>query len=98
MTFEISISHQGWRYPETVRMAVRRGATSRSSLASTYRRVHALKRSQIPPNSFHEKANDALPIGSARAATHAAIDLLAPQRRLRHLHALVLSYVRLSNP
>ena len=34
LTFEISISHQGWRYPETVRMAVRRGATSRSSLAS----------------------------------------------------------------
>jgi len=51
------------------------------------------------PNSFHEKADDALPISAAGAATHAAIDLLAPQRqrRLRHLHAPVLSYVRRSN-
>jgi hypothetical protein len=46
LTFRISILHQGWRYPETVRRAVRR-RTSRSTLASTYPAGMCAHRSQI---------------------------------------------------
>ena len=86
LTLEISISHHGWRYPETVRMAVRRGAPSRSSLTSTYPAGTCPQHSQIPQTHFHEKADDALPIGSAGAAKHASVDLLVPQRQRISLH------------
>ena len=58
MTFGISICHEGWRYPETVRWAVRRGAQvvfhphfhvgePGGYVASTF---------ADPANTFHEKA------------------------------------------
>ena len=58
LTFGIAICHEGWRYPETVRWAARRGAQivfhphfhqaeSGSYRPSTF---------ADPENSFHEKA------------------------------------------
>jgi predicted amidohydrolase len=58
LTFGIVICHEGWRYPETVRWAARRGAhvvfhphfdeaTPNSYRPSTF---------ADPANSFHEKA------------------------------------------
>jgi predicted amidohydrolase len=58
MTFGISICHEGWRYPETVRWAVRRGAQvvfhphAHIAEPGSYRpRTFA-----DPANTFHEKA------------------------------------------
>lgn len=58
LTFGISICHEGWRYPETVRWAVRRGAQvvfhphAHVAEAGSYRpRTFA-----DPANTFHEKA------------------------------------------
>lgn len=58
MTFGIVICHEGWRYPETVRWAVRRGAqvvfhphASRAEPGSYRPATFA-----DPANTFHEKA------------------------------------------
>ncbi len=56
--FGIAICHEGWRYPETVRWAVRRGAHVvfhphfHEGGPGSYRPVHFAD----PENTFHEKA------------------------------------------
>lgn len=58
LTFGIVICHEGWRYPETVRWAVRRGAQlvfhphASAAEAGSYRPVAFAD----PSNTFHEKA------------------------------------------
>ena len=58
MTFGISICHEGWRYPETVRWAVRRGAQvvfhphAQVAEPGSYRPQTFAD----PANTFHEKA------------------------------------------
>jgi len=58
LTFGIVICHEGWRYPETVRWAVRRGAQvvfhphAHVAEPGSYRPT----RFADPANSFHEKA------------------------------------------
>ncbi len=58
LTFGVVICHEGWRYPETVRWAVRRGAQivfhPHASIAEpgSYRPVTFAD----PANTFHEKA------------------------------------------
>jgi len=58
MTFGIAICHEGWRYPETVRWAARRGAQivfhphAHPAEPGSYRPVTFAD----PANSFHEKA------------------------------------------
>ncbi|MBA2961823.1 MULTISPECIES: carbon-nitrogen hydrolase family protein [Ramlibacter] len=58
LTFGVVICHEGWRYPETVRWAVRRGAQvvfhPHASIAQpgSYRPVTFAD----PANTFHEKA------------------------------------------
>jgi len=58
LTFGITICHEGWRYPETVRWAARRGAQvifhphAHIAEPGSYRPVTFLD----PANSFHEKA------------------------------------------
>jgi predicted amidohydrolase len=58
LTFGVAICHEGWRYPETVRWAVRRGAQvvfhphAHVAEPGSYRPVTFAD----PANSFHEKA------------------------------------------
>ena len=58
LTFGVVICHEGWRYPETVRWAVRRGAHvvfhphAHVAAPGSYRPVTFAD----PANSFHEKA------------------------------------------
>ena len=58
LTFGVVICHEGWRYPETVRWAVRRGAQvvfhphAHVAEPGSYRPVTFAD----PANSFHEKA------------------------------------------
>lgn len=58
LTFGVVICHEGWRYPETVRWAVRRGAQVvfhphfHEAEPGSYRAVTYAD----PANSFHEKA------------------------------------------
>src|SRR5205085_6035495 len=58
LTFGIAICHEGWRYPETVRWAARRGAQIvfhphlHEAEAGSYRPSSFAD----PANSFHEKA------------------------------------------
>ena len=58
LTFGIAICHEGWRYPETVRWAARRGAQVvfhphfHEAEAGSYRPASFAD----PANSFHEKA------------------------------------------
>jgi predicted amidohydrolase len=58
MTFGVVICHEGWRYPETVRWAVRRGAQvvfhphAHVAEPGSYRPVTFAD----PANTFHEKA------------------------------------------
>ena len=58
LTFGIAICHEGWRYPETVRWAARRGAHIvfhphfHEAEPGSYRPSHFAD----PANSFHEKA------------------------------------------
>ncbi|MGE0142797.1 MAG: carbon-nitrogen hydrolase family protein [Planctomycetota bacterium] len=58
LTFGIVICHEGWRYPETVRWAARRGARvvfhphAHIAEPGAYRPTHFAD----PANSFHEKA------------------------------------------
>ena len=58
LTFGVSICHEGWRYPETVRWPVRRGAQVvfhphlHQAEADSYRPTTFAD----PANSFHEKA------------------------------------------
>jgi predicted amidohydrolase len=58
LTFGISICHEGWRYPETVRWAARRGAQVvfhphfHEAEGSSYRPTTFAD----PSNTFHEKA------------------------------------------
>jgi predicted amidohydrolase len=56
MTFGVVICHEGWRYPETVRFAARRGAQivfhPHLHVAEGYAPVSFAD----PANSFHEKA------------------------------------------
>ena len=58
VTFGIAICHEGWRYPETVRWAARRGAHVvfhphfHEAEPGSYRPAHFAD----PANSFHEKA------------------------------------------
>jgi predicted amidohydrolase len=58
LTFGVVICHEGWRYPETVRWAVRRGAQVvfhpqfHEAEAGSYRPVAFAD----PANTFHEKA------------------------------------------
>ena len=58
LTFGIAICHEGWRYPETVRWAVRRGAQvvfhphAHVAEPGSYRPVMFAD----PANTFHEKA------------------------------------------
>jgi predicted amidohydrolase len=58
LTFGVVICHEGWRYPETVRWAVRRGAQ-----VVFHPHAHVAERGSYrpvtfadPANSFHEKA------------------------------------------
>jgi predicted amidohydrolase len=58
LVFGIAICHEGWRYPETVRWAARRGAHVvfhphfHEAEPGSYRPVHFAD----PENTFHEKA------------------------------------------
>ena len=54
MTFGVAICHEGWRYPETVRWAARRGAhvVFHPHFHEAYRPATFAD----PANSFHEKA------------------------------------------
>ena len=58
LTFGVAICHEGWRYPETVRWAVRRGAQvvfhphANVAEPGSYRPVTFAD----PANTFHEKA------------------------------------------
>jgi predicted amidohydrolase len=58
LTFGVAICHEGWRYPETVRWSVRRGAHIvfhphfHEAVPGGYRPL----RFADPANSFHEKA------------------------------------------
>lgn len=58
LTFGVVICHEGWRYPETVRWAVRRGAQvvfhphAHVAESGSYRPVSFAD----PANTFHEKA------------------------------------------
>jgi predicted amidohydrolase len=58
LVFGIAICHEGWRYPETVRWAARRGAHVvfhphfHEAERGSYRPVHFAD----PKNTFHEKA------------------------------------------
>ena len=58
VTFGVAICHEGWRYPETVRWAARRGATIvfhphfHEAEPGSYRPT----RFADPANTFHEKA------------------------------------------
>jgi predicted amidohydrolase len=58
LTFGVAICHEGWRYPETVRWAVRRGAQ-----VVFHPHAHVVESGSYrprtfadPANSFHEKA------------------------------------------
>ncbi|HLK31484.1 MAG TPA: carbon-nitrogen hydrolase family protein [Terriglobales bacterium] len=52
LTFGIAICHEGWRYPETVRWAARRGAH-----VIFHPHFHAAEPGSYVPNSFADPAN-----------------------------------------
>ncbi|HEY6291543.1 MAG TPA: carbon-nitrogen hydrolase family protein [Terriglobia bacterium] len=58
LTFGIAICHEGWRYPETVRWAARRGAhiVLHPHFHEAEPGGYAPSRFADPANSFHEKA------------------------------------------
>jgi predicted amidohydrolase len=58
LTFGITICHEGWRYPETVRWAVRRGAqvVFHPHFHEWEAGQYSPSRFADPANSFHEKA------------------------------------------
>ena len=58
LTFGVAICHEGWRYPETVRWAARRGAhlVFHPHLHEAEPGGHRPSRFADPANSFHEKA------------------------------------------
>lgn len=58
MTFGIVICHEGWRYPETVRWAVRRGAqiVFHPQFHEAQPGGYAPRSYADPANTFHEKA------------------------------------------
>lgn len=58
MTFGVVICHEGWRYPETVRWAVRRGAqvVFHPHASRTEPGAFAATQFADPRNTFHEKA------------------------------------------
>jgi predicted amidohydrolase len=58
LTFGVSICHEGWRYPETVRWAVRRGAhiVFHPHFHEAQPGGYAPTSFADPANSFHEKA------------------------------------------
>jgi predicted amidohydrolase len=58
LTFGIAICHEGWRYPETVRWAVRRGAqlVFHPQFHEAEPGGHRPERFADPANTFHEKA------------------------------------------
>lgn len=58
LTFGIVICHEGWRYPETVRWAARRGAQVVFHPQFHEADAHSYRPTQYgdPQNSFHEKA------------------------------------------
>ena len=58
LTFGIAICHEGWRYPETVRWAARRGAqvVFHPHFHERERGGYAPKTFADPRNTFHEKA------------------------------------------
>jgi predicted amidohydrolase len=58
LTFGIAICHEGWRYPETVRWAVRHGAqvVFHPHFHEAEPRGYRPTRFADPANSFHEKA------------------------------------------
>jgi predicted amidohydrolase len=58
LTFGIAICHEGWRYPETVRWAARRGAqiVFHPQFHEAEPNSYRPKEFADPANSFHEKA------------------------------------------
>lgn len=58
LTFGIAICHEGWRYPETVRWAARRGAqvVFHPHFHEAEPGSHRPSRFADPDNTFHEKA------------------------------------------
>ncbi len=58
LTFGISICHEGWRYPETVRWAVREGAqiVFHPHFGEAEPGGYVASRFADPANTFHEKA------------------------------------------
>lgn len=58
LTFGVAICHEGWRYPETVRWAARRGAqvVFHPHLHENEPGGHRPARFGEPENTFHEKA------------------------------------------
>ena len=58
LTFGVAICHEGWRYPETVRWAVRRGAQIVFHPQFHQAELGSYRPSTFadPANSFHEKA------------------------------------------
>lgn len=58
LTFGIAICHEGWRYPETVRWAVRRGAqiVFHPQFHEAGPGTYAPRAYADPANTFHEKA------------------------------------------
>jgi len=58
LTFGVAICHEGWRYPETVRWAARRGAhvVFHPHFAEAEPGSYRPKRFADPLNTFHEKA------------------------------------------
>jgi predicted amidohydrolase len=59
LTFGVAICHEGWRYPETVRWAVRRGAqiVFHPHFHEAESGSYAPTRFADPANSFHQKSN-----------------------------------------
>lgn len=58
LTFGVVICHEGWRYPETVRWAARRGAQVVFHPHASRAEPHGFRPATFgdPANSFHEKA------------------------------------------
>lgn len=58
LRFGVAICHEGWRYPETVRWAARRGAqiVFHPHLSEAEPGGHVPSRFADPENTFHEKA------------------------------------------
>lgn len=79
LTFGISICHEGFRYPETVRWAARRGArvVFHPHFHVADAGTHAPQEYADPQNSFHEKA--ALCRAAENTCYYATVNCASPR-------------------